>query len=263
MLGTDSTVEGRMGGEADAATLAVTWLGHASCLIELDGVRLLTDPVLGRTVGPLVRYAPAPAVPDPVDAVLLSHLHADHADVRSLRRFAGAKLIAPAGAGSWLARKGLGGAVELEPGESVLVGEVSIHATEADHDGQRWRYGHRAGSIGFVARGASACYFAGDTDLFEGMRELSGIDAALLPVSGWGPTLGAGHLDPDRAAQAAAMIEPRVAIPIHWGTLGLPNRRGPSAEPARRFAAAAGAEAPRVDVRVLAPGERTVIEGVR
>ena len=74
-------------------------------------------------------------------------------------------------------------------------------------------------------------YFAGDTDVFAGMAELAPVDVALLPIWGWGPTMGPGHMDPDRAAEAAALLEARLAIPIHWGTyypvhLGL---RGPPA----------------------------------
>jgi L-ascorbate metabolism protein UlaG (beta-lactamase superfamily) len=91
-----------------------------------------------------------------------------------------------------------------------------------------------------------------------------GLDVALLPIAGWGTHLGAGHLDPERAARALALLEPRVAIPIHWGTfLSMRIRRPPAdvlTEPAERFAREAAALAPGVDVRVLAPGEATVVE---
>jgi L-ascorbate metabolism protein UlaG (beta-lactamase superfamily) len=117
--------------------------------------------------------------------------------------------------------------------------------------------------VGFVVRGSESAYFAGDTDIFDGMEALKGtIDVALLPVWGWGPTLGPGHLDPAGAARAAALIGPRVAIPIHWGTFALPGRLGGRAatdEPAREFAELAKKEAPRVEVRVLRPGERTTV----
>jgi L-ascorbate metabolism protein UlaG (beta-lactamase superfamily) len=244
------------------APLTVTWLGHSSTLIELEGVRLMTDPILGRRIGPLVRIAP-PVPPGPVcdvDAVLISHLHADHADLGSLRRL-GAHIIAPSGSARWLARKGLRDVEELRVGEETRVGAVRISATPAQHDGRRWRDGARADTVGFVAAGSQRCYFAGDTDLYPGMSELAGsIDLALLPVWGWGSRLGPGHLDPERAATATRMIAPRVAVPIHWGTFVLrrPGKRpGDPAVPARRFSELAARVAPSVEVRVLAPGART------
>jgi L-ascorbate metabolism protein UlaG (beta-lactamase superfamily) len=91
------------------------------------------------------------------------------------------------------------------------------------------------------------------------MRDLAPMDVALLPVGGWGPRLGPGHLDPDRAAEALRLLRPRVAIPIHWGTylrLGLSRDARTLHEPAERFGRRAAVLAPEVDVRVLAPGER-------
>ena len=102
-------------------------------------------------------------------------------------------------------------------------------------------------------------YFAGDTDLFEGMAALAGrVDLAALPIWGWGPRLPAGHLDPLTAAEAAALIRPAAALPIHWGTLrsvGAQRDTDPMT-PVRRFVEAAGRLAPATQVRVLQPGER-------
>jgi L-ascorbate metabolism protein UlaG (beta-lactamase superfamily) len=237
----------------------ITWLGHATVLIELDGVRLLTDPVLGRRIGPLVRVsggATEAAGLGPIDSVLLSHLHADHADLGSLRRV-GAPVIGPRGAGGWLRGAGIEDVRELSAGAEVSVGRVRVIAIPALHDDRRMPLGRHAEPVGFVARGSLGVYFAGDTDLFEGMGELRGtVDVALLPVWGWGPSVGEGHLDPERAAQAAAMIDPKLAIPIHWGTFALPwARDGDSDRHAREFAERVLEVAPRVEVRVLAPGE--------
>jgi L-ascorbate metabolism protein UlaG (beta-lactamase superfamily) len=245
---------------------ALRWLGHATVLIELDRVRVLTDPVLRHRIGPLVRVAP-PVGSDTVtalDAVLLSHLHADHAHLQSLRDTArDAPLVVPYPAGAWLRRKGLRDVRELRSGDRMTIGPVSVTATPAHHERRRRPFGPAADPLGYVVQGTKSVYFAGDTDLMPAMAELRGsIDVALLPVWGWGPSVGPGHLDPTRAARAVALIEPAVAIPIHWGTfaLGLSGRGRPVDErPAREFAALVKRGSPEVDVRVLVPGERTTI----
>jgi L-ascorbate metabolism protein UlaG (beta-lactamase superfamily) len=111
-----------------------------------------------------------------------------------------------------------------------------------------------------IAAAARRVYFAGDTDLHEEMDEMAGrIDVALLPIAGWGPKLGKGHLDPSSAAEAAARIKPRVVIPIHWGTLIRRGMRADAArflgDPPRRFAAQLSEVAPEVELSVLLPGE--------
>jgi L-ascorbate metabolism protein UlaG (beta-lactamase superfamily) len=246
----------------------ITWLGHSTVLIELDGVRLLTDPVVRERVGPLLRVAPPvpPGALDAIDAVLLSHMHADHADAASLRRVSSSLVIAPRGAARWLGKNRIAGEVrELVAGEDEVVGSLRVTATPATHDARRWPLGARVEPVGFVVRGKGAsAYFAGDTDLYPAMAELAGtIGVGLLPVSGWGPTLGPGHLDPERAAQAAAIIAPRVAVPIHWGTLSprRPMRRHPDPlRPPTDFARLVAGRAPDVEVRVLAPGDKTMLE---
>jgi L-ascorbate metabolism protein UlaG (beta-lactamase superfamily) len=243
--------------------MAITWIGHATVLIELDGARVLTDPVLGGWAGPLRRMAPSPA-PEAsaanADVVLVSHLHADHADLASLRRLERARMVVPHGAGEWLGERGIPDVTELRPGEELRVGPLRVEATFAAHQGRRHPLGIDVAPVGFVVRGSRTVYFAGDTDLFVAMADLAGtIDVALLPVWGWGRSLGPGHLDPERAAQAAARIAPRVAIPIHWGTFSLPwpyPRPSDPRAPACAFATAVARIAPAVDARVLQPGER-------
>jgi L-ascorbate metabolism protein UlaG (beta-lactamase superfamily) len=236
----------------------VTWLGHATVLLDLGGTRLLTDPVLRARVVHLRRHGPAPAIPEGIDAVLVSHLHYDHLDLPSLRMLpTELRLVCPQGAREFLAGAGFPGAVELAPGESTEVGAVRVDATPAEHDGSRRPRGPVARPVGFLLRGERTVYFAGDTDLFPGMAGLGPVDLALLPVAGWGPKLGPGHLDAGRAAEAAVLLRPRVAVPIHWGTFH-PRTRARGAwftDPPGDFAAQVGELAPDVEVRVLSPGE--------
>ena len=103
-------------------------------------------------------------------------------------------------------------------------------------------------------------YFAGDTDLFDGMAALAPLDVALVPVSGWGPKVGPGHLDPSGAAQALTLLRPTIAVPIHWGTYAVAWSERGDASPAERFAREAATVAPDVDVRVLQVGGTLELE---
>ena len=238
-------------------------------LVELDGLRVLTDPILRGRVAHIVRRAPAveTALIDDIGLVLVSHMHADHFDPPSLRRIdRQADLVVPRGAGKLAAKLGFERVTELRVGETLAVGGIEVAATHAEHRPGRL-FDKRSEAIGYVLSGSQRVYFAGDTDLFPGMSDLGGnLDVALLPVWGWGPTLGPGHLDPGKAVEALKLLRPRVAVPIHWGTLyriGLRrSRREPVAGPPRDFVREAARLAPTVDVRVLEPGETTTVEAV-
>lgn len=253
------TVAGRSGASA------VTYVGHATVLIEVDGTRLLTDPLLRRRLGPLVRHGPPPApeVARDLDAVLISHLHHDHADLASLRRLdRDVRMLVPPGSRRFFERHGFGSVSELAPGETSLVGATAVTAVEAVHPGGRRLFAKGCGAVGFLVRGRSHVYFAGDTAFFAGMDGLDpDLDLALLPIWGWGPNVGEEHLDPAGAARAAAALSPRLAVPIHWGTFyprGLDRLRpDPLLEPSREFAARMSELAPHVEARILAPGEST------
>jgi L-ascorbate metabolism protein UlaG (beta-lactamase superfamily) len=202
-----------------------------------------------------------------VDAVLVSHAHLDHLHAASLRLLAAVdpqpQLLVPRGARRHVARLGFATVHELSAGEEVEVAGLPIAATPARHDGRRHPLGPPAESIGYLAgEPGRRVYFAGDTDAFPEMTALSdGLAAALLPVWGWGPTLGPGHLDPERAAEALTLLRPRIAVPIHWGTL-FPYaldlvRAKLLSDPPHDFAHHAARLAPEVEVRVLQPGEST------
>jgi L-ascorbate metabolism protein UlaG (beta-lactamase superfamily) len=201
--------------------------------------------------------------------VLISHAHLDHLDLPSLRKLQpSVQVVVPSGWGELVRRAGFADVREVGPGDRVTIGAVEVVATPARHDGRRWPLGREGAALGYVIECPQRIYFAGDTDLFEGMRDLAtDLDLALLPVAGWGPRLPPGHLDPERAARAAAMLRPRVAVPIHWGTLASRTLTSPRARvsdperPAREFAHHARSYAPEVDVRILRPGERMSLEG--
>ena len=241
----------------------ITYVGHATLLLELAGLRLITDPLLRERFMHVPRHPP---VPDPshgedIDAVLISHLHADHLDPPSLRMI-GRKvpLVVPEGGGRTVRRRGFRSVTELAPGASTSIGEVGITATTAVHDARRYKFGRHVPALGYLIESAALrVYFAGDTDLFDEMEELAGVDVALLPVAGWGTRLGWGHLDPERAAEAAAVIRPRVVIPIHWGTFLsqklLRSRPEVISDPPRQFAEQLAKRAPGVELHALEPGQ--------
>ncbi len=239
----------------------VTYVGHATVLVELDGVRLLTDPVLRGRVLHLRRHGQTSTGPlQDLDSVLISHAHWDHLDVPSLASLGRAtRVVVPRGAGRILRRRRFADVVELDGGETVEIGGVTVTATFAEHDAGRGPLGVRAPALGYVVTGSRRVYFAGDTDLFPGMAELGPLDLALLPVAGWGPRLPPGHLDAHRAAEALQLLEPSAAVPIHWGTYSpiAMRRASPDAlrAPADEFARLAAELAPTVAIHVLAPGE--------
>ena len=143
------------------------------------------------------------------------------------------------------------------------MGGLSITAVPAAHDGRRWPWSRRrVRPLGYVVDGDARTWFGGDTDLYDGLADATGpVDLALVPVGGWGPTLGAGHLDPSRAAQAVAAVGARTAVPIHFGTLwpiGLDAVRPELfLPPGAAFAAAVGSRGGGTAVRELAPGGST------
>ncbi len=244
----------------------LTFVGHASTMIEVDGVRLLTDPVLRPRIGHLRRQVSQPeARLPPLDAVLISHQHMDHLDLPSIRSLGtDIRIIAPRGSVRLLSGQGFSRVEGLDVGDSVAVGPVLVTAVPAEHDGRRWPFRTEEDAIGFLVEGSRSVYFAGDTDIYDEMAiHLPEVDLALMPVWGWGPTLGPGHMDPEAAARATALIRPRLAVPIHWGTLfpiGLRRWRSELIHrPPHRFADLVSDYSPETEVRVLSPGESTEI----
>ena len=254
----------------------MTYVGHGTVLIEMDGVRILTDPSLRRWTGALRRYGP---LPDPatarhIDAVLISHLHLDHLDPSSLKMISkSAVVIGPPLVGRTIHKVGFKTVIETRRETVLHVGDVDVVAVHAAHTRRRWVLSPPTEPLGFLIQGSATIYFAGDTALFDGMEDLHDrIDVALLPIETWGVRPPEGrHLSPRTATKALSLLKPRLAIPIHWGTLYLPGsayagkqatyawfqktRKRPEA-----FVAMAAEAAPEVDVRLLDPGESLIVE---
>ena len=247
----------------------LTFLGHSTVLVDLDGVRVLTDPLFGHMgAGSIRRQVPAVA-PDGLlglSAVFISHGHWDHLDLASLRALPGQPaFIVPAGLGRVVSKAARGPVHELRAGDRLQIGGLKLEAVHAEHSRRRSLFTTAEAALGILITGSTSVYFAGDTDLFEDMANLAGrVDVALLPVGGWGPRLGRGHLDPRRAAEATVRIRPSIAMPIHWGTLyplglrRLARRRFES--PGEAFREAVAARGQGVDVRILQPGQSMPLE---
>src|SRR4051794_36384903 len=167
--------------KADLTPLRITWLGHSTVLFELDGKRIVTDPVLGRRVAHLWRHStPVPPLGH-IDAVLISHAHHDHLDVRSLRRLtSGTRILAPSGSAGLVRKKHLGSVEEVSVGDRIQVGPAAVTVLPARHATKRSPVGQESDAVGFRVEGSASAVFFGDTDLFDGMRELEPSDVALL-----------------------------------------------------------------------------------
>jgi len=233
---------------------SVTWIGHSTFLVRMDGMTFLTDPMFSERASPLSFAGPKRLVPPgvpldalpPVDFVTLSHDHYDHTDLPSIEALAkrGTRFVAGLGMGD-LVRSAGGEVVELDWGDSIDIGAVRVHCVPAQHfSGRSIVRGRRRLWVGWVVEGPTRrFYHAGDTgysDGFRAVREQFGrIDLAALPIGAYDPPaiMRFVHLDPEEAIQAARDLDARHAVAMHWGTFDLTDE--PLDEPPRRFLAAA------------------------
>jgi len=248
----------------------LTWLGHASWLVQLDGVSLLVDPALRPTIfGGISRNVPPgielPDLPT-VDAQLVTHGHYDHLDLPTLVAV-GAPVLAGRRQAPLLRRHGLT-ATELGWWEAAQVGQVRVTFVPAQHWSRRGPFdANRTLWGGFVIEGRrAAVYHSGDTAWFEGFAEIGrrfpGLDAALLPIGAYDPAwfMGTQHLDPEQALRAFGALGARTFLAMHWGTFKLTDE--PLDEPpARLELERARLGLPPERVRVLAVGQTVEVGG--
>jgi N-acyl-phosphatidylethanolamine-hydrolysing phospholipase D len=244
---------------AIARSPSLTWIGHATFLVRMDGVTFLTDPVFSTWAAPLAPFgsprAVAPGVPldelPPVDFAVLSHDHYDHADLRSVKRLAarGVPFFVPRGLGKWV-RKAGGTAVELDWWQSAEVGGVTVTCVPAQHfSGRSLLDGNKSLWAGWVVSGGTRrFYHAGDSGYSAEFAEIGArlgpIDLAAVPIGAYHPSelMHFVHATPEEALRIARDVEASRVVAMHFGTFDLADE--PLDEPPRRFRA----EAERLDL---------------
>ncbi len=235
----------------------VTWVGHATLLVQIGGLTILTDPVWSKTASPLSwlgprRYVePGIALDDlpPIDVVTISHNHYDHLDLTTIERLARrspeTRFLVPLGNGRLLRDRGVVSVDELDWGEARTISGVRIVCVPAQHWSQRGlRDARRAlWSSWVLVASDRRLYFAGDTGYFSGFVEIGAalgpFDLAAVPIGAYEPQamMRPHHLDPEQAIQAGRDLNARRVMAMHFGTFDLSDE--PLDEPPRRFRAAA------------------------
>ena len=263
-----------------ASGLRVTWLGHASALIEIDGARVLTDPVFSRRIGPTQLVGPKRFHDNPIalsevprlDAVVISHDHYDHLDRLTVIELArtGVPFIVPLGVGGRLAHWRIPETqiVELDWWQSHTIDGTTFVATPARHfSGRSLTDRNRTLWASFAIRGPEhRVYFGGDTGMFPGFTEIGEregpFDVTLMPIGAYNDMWKAVHINPEEAVEAHLMVRGGLLVPIHWGTFNLAFHDW--FEPAERLLAAGRMAEVEVAVpragRPLEPGQVPALE---
>jgi L-ascorbate metabolism protein UlaG (beta-lactamase superfamily) len=255
----------------------ITYIGHATLLLEMAGVRVLTDPNFEPKLGRLLARVSAPglaleALPA-LDALLLTHAHADHLSFKSLDRLPrDIPLYAPSAVAHWLMRKGYRHAIPLDDGESVTVGDsLRVHTGRATHRGNRYGFDRwrSATNMYLLESDEESAFFAGDTALTATTHHLvervlwaqrRQLDIALLPIGyapAWKPGFRRGHLTGDDALALFQTLGARAMLPYHWGTFR--HVTATAHDAIDRLRARLEQHDARERVHVIEPGESLVL----
>jgi N-acyl-phosphatidylethanolamine-hydrolysing phospholipase D len=240
---------------ANGTKPTVTWIGHATLLVQLDGVNILTDPIWNDHAGPL-GFGPRRLVPPgirfeelpPIHAVIISHDHYDHLDlptVQRLARFHQPTFFVPLGLREWFADRGVPNVVELDWWQSHVHRGLTFVATPAQHGSGRGLADQnlRLWSSWVILGRDRRFFFAGDTGYTSGLaeigRQLGPFDIAAIPIGGYSAFSARhpNHVSPEEAAQLFEDVQGRLMVPMHWGTFAL--NREPFREPPERLLAEA------------------------
>jgi N-acyl-phosphatidylethanolamine-hydrolysing phospholipase D len=268
-----------------AGELRITWVGHATFLLQIDGVNILTDPVWSLRASPLAWAGPARVVPaavdfdslPPIDLVVLSHDHYDHLDSATVRRLHARhgdalQWVTPLGYARWLRRRGVRSTIELNWWQSARLqtagGMVELTAAPVQHWTKRSPFDERRRLWASyrIAGSDRSVYFCGDSGWYDGFADtgaaLGPFDASLLPIGAYEPRwfMRGAHMNPEEAVAAyRALGDTGLFVAMHWGTFLLTDEP-PTEPPARARAAWAAAGLPPDDLWIAQHGETRVVQ---
>ena len=231
----------------------VTWVGHSTLLVQLEGVNVLTDPQWSARASPVAFGGPRRVTPPglrfedlpPIHVVVISHDHYDHLDRETVKRLAEThrpRFLVPLGLKAWFADIGITDIEELDWWDQRTLRGLTITCVPAQHFSGRtlWDRNSRLWGGWVIAGRDRRLYFAGDTGYYDGLKEIGArlgpFDLAAIPIGAYVPAMimKASHTSPEEALAAFTDVRGRVFVPIHWGTFDLADE--PIEEPARRLA---------------------------